>query len=365
MRVVCLNSGSSSLKFAVYDFAQGEICLAADELSVTGDDIVGAVDRIWSTLDSRQCLPVSAVGHRVVFGGVNHDGPVRVDAALLAELRSLNHFAPLHLPVELAVIETAMRLAPRVPHVACFDTAFHRRMPDVAQRLPFPRDLWDSGLRRFGYHGLSYEYVVQALGADAMGRSVIAHLGNGASLAAVRDGRSVDTTMGLTPAGGLMMSTRSGDVDPGVLIHLMRSRHLDADAIERLVTREAGLAGVSGRDGDMQDLLARGAADEAAANAIEMFCYIARKHIGAMAAALGGVDSLVFTGGIGEHAAPIREGICAGLEHLGVRLNKKANERHADRIDAGDGSCAVHVIRTNENLMIARHTRALVEGSDD
>jgi acetate kinase len=363
MRVVCLNSGSSSLKFAVYEFAHGEVCLAADELPVAGDGIVAAVDGIWSILDSRQFFPLSAVGHRVVFGGVNHDVPARVDSPLLAELRSLSHFAPLHLPIELAVIEAAMRRSPRVPHVACFDTAFHRRMPAVAQRLPFPGALWDSGLRRFGYHGLSYEYVVQALGGPALGRSVIAHLGHGASLAAVRDGRPVDTTMGLTPAGGLMMSTRSGDVDPGVLIHLMREGHLDADALERVVTREAGLAGVSGRAGDMEELLARRASDEAAANAIEMFCYIARKHIGAMAAALGGVDSIVFTGGIGEHAAPIRQDICAGLEHLGVRLNPEANERHAERIEAGDGSCAVHVIRTNENLMIARHTRAVVEGT--
>jgi acetate kinase len=215
-------------------------------------------------------------------------------------------------------------------------------------------------VHRFGFHGLSYEYVVDRLGAAVRGRVVIAHLGNGASMAAVRDGRAIDTSMGLTPAGGFMMGTRTGDLDPGVLIYLMRAKGYDADRLDRLVNKEAGLLGVSGVSADMKTLLERRGCDEAAALAVAMFCYQARKQVGAFAAALGGLDTLVFTGGIGERAAPVRAEICEGLEHLGVRLDPARNAAHADPVSAPEARCVVRVIPTNEDLMIARHSRALL-----
>jgi acetate kinase len=272
-------------------------------------------------------------------------------------------FAPLHLPSELAAIEAAMREMPAVPHVACFDTAFHRQLPEVAQRLALPRTYWDEGVRRYGFHGLSYEYVVATVGPSALGRAVIAHLGHGASMAAVRDGIPVDTTMGLTPTGGFMMSSRSGDLDPGVMLYLARQEKYDAGGIERVVTRESGLLGVSGSTGDMQELLARRATDGRAALAVEMFCYQARKQIGAFAAALGGLDTMIFTGGIGERAASIRTEICAGLAHLRLNLDPILNERDAETISPPGSACTVRVVPTNENLMIARHTHALTSGA--
>ncbi len=385
MRVLALNSGSSSLKFALYDFARGETAVAVGAAENLGGhdgrfwlrgtdgrllqderrtvaDVQVAIAAAWEALRRFEPPAPSAVGHRVVFGGAAHASPEPIDAALLAELRALTRFAPLHMPAELAAIEAALSQAPGARHVACFDTAFHRRMPEIAQRLPLPRQLWDDGVRRFGYHGLSYQYIVATMGAAALGRGVIAHLGHGASLAAVRDGRPVDTTMGFSPTGGVIMSTRSGDLDPGVLIFLARERRLDAAALERVVTRESGLLGVSETSGDMRELLARRATDPRAAEAVDLFCRRVRKEIGGLAAELGGLDTLVFTGGIGEHAAPVRWAICDGLAHLGVRLDPDLNDRDADRISAPEGACSVRVIPTNENLMIARHARALAKG---
>jgi acetate kinase len=244
--------------------------------------------------------------------------------------------------------------------VVCFDTTFHRGLPAVARRLALPAAEPAAAVHRFGFHGLSYEYVVDRLGAAVRGRVVIAHLGNGASMAAVRDGRAIDTSMGLTPAGGFMMGTRTGDLDPGVLIYLMRAKGYDADRLDRLVNKEAGLLGVSGVSADMKTLLERRGCDEAAALAVAMFCYQARKQVGAFAAALGGLDTLVFTGGIGERAAPVRAEIGEGLEHLGVRLDPARNAAHADPVSAPEARCVVRVIPTNEDLMIARHSRALL-----
>src|SRR5581483_4736543 len=237
---------------------------------------------------------------------------------------------------------------------------FHRRMPEVAQRLPLPRTLWAQGIRRYGFHGLSYEYVVATAGAATLGRAVIAHLGNGASLAAVRDGLPVDTTMGFTPAGGLMMGTRSGDLDPGVLVHLLTQEGYGAAALERLVDHESGLLGVSGVTSDMKTLLEARASQPAAAEAIELFCYLLRKHVGALATVLGGLDSLVFTGGIGEHAAAVRRETCRGLEHLGIQLDPGRNARHDPVISAPGSPCTVRIVPTDEDLMIARHTRRLL-----
>jgi acetate kinase len=324
-------------------------------------DVREAVAAAWSVLHQIGLPAPAAVGHRVVFGGRSHFGPERIDESLLDELRGARRFAPLHMPAELAAIEAALAAAPDLPHVACYDTAFHRRLPAIAQRLALPRSLHDEGLQRFGYHGLSYEYIVSRLGAS-LRRAVIAHLGHGVSLVAIRDGAPIDTTMGFSPTGGVMMSTRSGDLDPGAMVYLAREQGYTADALERLVTRESGLLGVSGTTGEMRELLDRRAEDPRAAEAVEIFCFQLRKQVGALAAALGGLDTLVFTGGIGERAAPIRLEVCRGLEHLGVRIEPTLNARHAPIVSPAGGACVVRVEPTDENLMIARHTHALVKG---
>jgi acetate kinase len=301
-----------------------------------------------------------AIGHRVVHGGPQHSAPERITARLLAQLRTLIPLARQHLPAQLEVMQFTAAAMPALPQVACFDTAFHNRMPELAQRLPLPRKLWDDGLRRYGFHGLSFEYIVLALGESVKSASVIAHLGNGASLAAVRDGQPVDTTMGLTPSGGLMMGTRSGDLDPGVLLYLLNEQGLTPDELARLVEEQAGLKGVSGISSDMQELLEASPSQPHAAQAIALFCYTACKHIGAMSAALGGLDTLVFTGGIGERAALIRELICRNLAFMGVTLDVFQNARHADTISSAGSRVSVRVIPSDEDLMIARHTYDLV-----
>ena len=301
-----------------------------------------------------------AVGHRVVHGGPDHTAPERVDTQLLTALRGLVAFASLHLPSAIQGIEAVAARFPGLPQVVCFDTAFHRRMPKVAQRLPLPSDLWHEGIRRYGFHGLSYEYIVATLDAAARGRLLIAHLGNGASLVAVHNGQPLDTTMGFTPTGGVMMGTRSGDLDPGVLIHLMHAKGYDVRQIERLVNHQAGLLGVSGVSSDMKTLLEQQEREPHAAQAVELFCYQLRKYIGALTAVLGGLDTLVFTGGIGERAAPVRWEVCRGLAYLGIDLDPQRNAVHADVISTPGSGCTVRVIPTNEDLMIARHTRTLL-----
>jgi acetate kinase len=286
-----------------------------------------------------------------------------VDALLLESLLALMPLAPLQIPSELSVIEAVAERFPTLPQVVCFDTAFHRRMPELAQRLPLPRALWDLGVRRYGFHGLSYEYIVERLGPAARGRTIIAHLGNGASMAAVRDGLPVDTTMGLTPTGGFMMGTRSGDLDPGIILYLMREQGYDVGRLDRLVNSESGLLGVSGLSPDMKTLLERRGREPAAAQAVAMFCYQLGKHVGALAAALGGLDTLVFTGGIGERAAPVRWETCQGLEHLGIRLDPGRNAVHADTVSGSDSRCVVRIIPTDEDLMIARHTWAVLSSA--
>ena len=350
MNVLALNGGSSSLKVAVFEIdGARETCLLRKEVEHAGDGAaalgvatagIGAVD---------------AVGHRLVHGGPDHAAPVRVDEAIRGSFDALVQFAPLHLPTELALMDAASARWPDVPQVACFDTAFHRSLPEAASRFALPRDLFDAGVRRYGFHGLSYEYVVEAVGVASLGRAVIAHLGSGASMAAVRDGRSVDTTMGLTPTGGLMMGTRVGDLDPGVLLHLMNQGYAARD-LETLVNGRSGLLGVSATTSDMKMLLEHSAHDARAALAVEMFCYTARKFVGALAAALGGVDTLVFTGGIGERAAAVRERICAGLGHLGMEIDPARNARSEACISDARAACRVLVVPTDEERMIARHT---------
>jgi acetate kinase len=360
--VLSVNSGSSSLKTALFEVdGATEHELGRAPQPVEAGDYRAALDAALAGFDEQGLPSPGAAGHRVVHGGPRHADPALVDDDVLDDLHELVPFAPLHMPAAIAGIE-AIRARWDIPQVACFDTAFHRRMPALAQRLPLPDALWDAGVRRYGFHGLSYEYVVGSLGAAQLSRAVIAHLGNGASMVAVHDGQSVDTTMGFTPAGGLVMSSRSGDLDPGVPVYLLREQGYDAERLEQLVDREAGLVALSGGTSDMRSLLEQQEQDPRAALAVAAFCYQARKHVGALAAVLGGLDTLVFTGGIGEEAAAVRAGICRGLEHLGVELDDAANEARAAVISAPRGRCIVRVVRTDEDLVIARHTREVVAG---
>ena len=272
---------------------------------------------------------------------------------------------PTHLPQAIAAIEAVGRAYPAVPQVACFDTAFHGRMPRVAKLYALPSQLAEEGVIRYGFHGLSYEYVMEELRRldpkAAAGRIIVAHLGNGASMAAVLGGVGVDTTMGFTPTGGLVMGTRSGDLDPSVPLFLLQERGMSPTEVSDLLNKRAGLLGVSGTSADMRDLLDREPTDGRAAEAIALFCYQAKKFLGALAAALGGLDTLVFTGGIGEHSATVRERVCEGLEFLGVRLDPDRNSAHARVVSSNGSAVTVRVVPTDEDLMVARHTRRLIE----
>jgi acetate kinase len=306
-----------------------------------------------------------AIGHRIVHGGPRLTTHQRITAAVIDELRACVHFAPLHIPAALALIASTEKLFPGVPQFACFDTAFHTTMPESAAHFPLPQNLYDEGIRRYGFHGLSYESIVRQLGKDLRPRTVVAHLGNGASLCAIKDGRSMDTTMGLTPTGGIPMATRSGDLDPGVLLYLLRVKKLDADSLEKLLNQDAGLVALSAGKSDMRDLESAAASGDAKSQlAIEIFCNAIRKTIAAFAAALGGLDLLVFTGGIGEHAAPIRAKICDGLSFLGLTLDRAANQSASAQASTviSSPSSATHarVIVTQEDAQIARHSRSLL-----
>lgn len=337
--MLAVNAGSSSLKLTLFDGRLRTLWRAEIE-RIGGEggpgDHGAALSGALAEIEGGGHPPIGAVGHRIVHGGPHHTSPERVTDDLLRDLREIESFAPLHLPVQIAVVEQVAGRLQGIPQVACFDTAFHQGMPERVRRLPLPGDVWESGVRRYGFHGLSYEYVVAETPEASQGRVVIAHLGNGASMAALRDGHCMDTTMGFTPLGGIMMGTRPGDLDPGVVVYLARERGLDPDGLEHLLARESGLLGVSGLSSDMKALLDARETHAGAALAVEMFCYRARKEIGALAAALGGLDTLIFTGGIGERATPVRDEICAGLGYL--------------------GEIAVKVVHTEEDLMIARHT---------
>ena len=359
--ILTLNAGSSSLKFAL--FATPELRkVAGDTIErIAHADHASHLPEIFAAIGD---ATLTAVGHRVVHGGPRFTAPVRVDDAVLAELRALIPLAPEHAPAEIALMEAVSRQRRDVPQVACFDTAFHADLAPATRLLPIPRRYAARGVRRYGFHGLSYAYLRDALArldpAAARGRVVFAHLGNGCSLAALRDGRCVDTTMALTPAAGLVMGTRSGDLDPGLAAYLARVDGLDAAGFDALVNGQSGLLGLSETSADMRDLLAAEAADPRAAEALAVFCLSARKHIAAMAASLEGLDTLVFAGGIGEHAAPIRARICAGLAHLGVRLDDARNGAHAPVLSAADSRVTVRIIATDEEHQIARETAALL-----
>lgn len=380
--ILTVNPGSSSLKAAVYRMDAREelelrlevasIGAASASLTVTSREHrseerrdIGAATHaeafghVRAELSIRKLdAGITGIGQRVVHGGAQYTEPAVVTADMITYLHQITSLDPTHLPQSIGVIEETRRAFPGVPQVACFDTAFHATLPPVARDLPLPRTYTGRGFRRYGFHGLSYEYVMHALRSQepgaAMGRVVIAHLGNGASMAAVKGGMCIDTTMGLTPAGGLMMGTRTGDLDPGVLLALLDTG-LSRSELSRVVNEQSGLKGVSGISSDVRELLAASIADKAAAHALDMFCYSARKFVGALAAALGGLDTLIFTGGIGEHAAPIRAAICAGISFLGIELDAGLNNDHAPVISSGASRVVVRVIPTNEDLVVARH----------
>ena len=381
-RILCINGGSSSIKFAVYQngpvmqrLLYGQIdrigqpharltCRhVADQHRESHDlpsgEHAAAVLALMDWLPRQPELAgLAGIGHRVVHG-MRHMEPERVTLALLDELRVIQMHDPDHLPGEIALIEALTACYPDLAQVACFDTAFHRSMPRVALQLAVPRYLEARGLQRYGFHGLSYAYLMEELEriaghAAARGRVVLAHLGSGASMAAVLGGTGIDTSMGFTPNSGLPMGTRSGDVEPGVLNYLERVEGMTGSQIDDMLNHASGLRGVSGTSPDMRDLLALEATDVRAAEAVALFCYQAKKCVGAYAAALGGLDTLVFAGGVGEHAAPVRARICAGLGFLGLELDPERNGVHAGVISTDSSRVTVRVIRTDEEQMIAR-----------
>lgn len=358
--MLALNAGSSTLKYTLYRCdAQGDHRLFAETFAAgkagSSASLDAAVERARATFGAEP----SIVGHRIVHGGATFTKPVVIDDAVLQQLTELTPLAPLHLPPALDLVRGARARCPAALHVACFDTAFHQTLPDVAKRFALPAALYDRGIRRYGFHGLSYEYIVSTFGARLPARLIVAHLGNGASMAAIRDGRSIDTSMGFTPAGGLPMGTRSGDLDPGVMIHLLRDPGGTASDLEQLLNHRSGLLGVAGSSG-MVELIARAqAGDVPARAAIDLFAYSVRKQIGAYTAVLGGLDCLVFTGGIGEHAPLVRELSCHGLAAFGIELDAARNAANADIISRDSAACRVRVVPTDEDLIIARAARTI------
>lgn len=355
--VVVINAGSSSIKAAVYAEGAGppitdvQVDVAADAFTAT---LEGVCDRLLEVVDP---ATIAAVGHRIVHGGTRYATATVVTPQVYADLEALVPLAPLHQPYSLEGLRVAAARMPRAVQVACFDTAFHRTCPPEAMRFALPRALHDEGIQRYGFHGLSYESVVARMPTVCGGmppRAIIAHLGAGASLCAIRDGRSLATTMGFTPLDGLVMATRCGSLDPGVILHLAVERGLSLAAIGRLLTRESGLLGVSGVSGDMRQLLASD--DPRAHEAIDLFCYRAIRELGSLVAALGGLDAIVFTAGIGEHAPVIRRRIATGLDWLGLALDDQANTAAGPRISAADSRVSAWVIPTDEQAVIAAAT---------
>jgi acetate kinase len=386
--ILVINAGSSSIKFSVFE------CLAGGGLTVTlrgqvsgigtepkfdvaghhgrpvapplsGDGHDAAITAIHGWLLDRLGAEtgLAAIGHRVVHGGERYSQPVLIDDQVIGELERLVPLAPLHQPHHLTAIRAMRAVARQVPQVACFDTAFHRNQPPLAQEFALPRALTEKGIRRYGFHGLSYEYIVSRLPVlapeCATGRLIIAHLGNGASLCAVANGRSVATTMGFTPVDGLVMGTRTGTLDPGVILYLIQHDGMSADAVQELIYERSGLLGVSGVSSDMRTLLASDM--PAAKQAVDLFVYRISREVGSLTAALGGLDALVFTGGIGEHAPEIRARVCRGAAWLGVSIDEAANAAGGPRLSFAGARVAAWVVPTDENLMVARHTRRLLE----
>lgn len=382
-----LNAGSSSLKFCLFQRpptgnwrleARGQIegIGTSPRLSVKNESGETLTKQDVSVSDGHQAVEALAawlrsryggsnvlgIGHRVVHGGARFSGPTILNQEVLAELRALIPLAPLHQPYNLAAIDAAFERLPGVPQVACFDTSFHRGQPAVAELIPLPRDLRQAGIQRYGFHGLSYEYIASVLPQVApeiaRGRVIVAHLGSGASLCALKEGKSVDSTLGFTALDGLCMGTRPGALDPGVVLHLFQALKLSTKEVEALLYKKSGLLGISGISNDMRDLLGRSEPD--ARLAVDYFVYRAAKEIGALTAVLGGIDALVFTAGIGENSPEIRQRICNASAWLGIELDESANHNRGPQISTSNSKVSVWVIPTNEELMIARHTGALL-----
>ncbi len=385
--ILTINGGSSSIKFAL--FTPGESRRHAwGEFERVGhpggqrrihepglEPVTGHVGQLTFTDATTQLIDwlrhrgtlesIVAIGHRVVYGGERYMNTTPVSDELLAELNRLSVLDPAHLPGEIAIIETFRRRCPHVPAFACFDTAFHRDLPTAARLLPVPRRYAAQGIRRYGFHGLSYSWLMEELarvaGTDAArGRVILAHLGAGCSLAAVKSGRCIETTMGFTPTSGVVMATRSGDLDPGFLFHVLRTEGLSVDELDDMVNRQSGLLGLSETSHDVRDLLARELEDHRAAEALDVFCGQIRKAIGACAAALGGVETLVFSAGIGENSAEIRERICRGLDFFGIRIDPERNASNAAVISTDDARVTTRVIPTDEESMIAREVTRMI-----
>ena len=387
--ILTINAGSSSIKFALFPLEhplspQAEVCGQIDGIGTNATKLVAhdrAGERIANQAISGEAVSHSAaldamlqwflatytgwqivaVGHRVVHGGERYSKPIVVDATVLGHLESFIPLAPLHEPHNVAGIKALQALLPEVPQIACFDTAFHRSQPDVAQLFGLPRALTAEGIKRYGFHGLSYEYIARALPQHshrANGRVVVAHLGNGASMAAMVNRKCVATTLGFSTIDGLMMGTRCGNLDPGLILHLMETKGFTVKDMTRILYKESGLLGVSGISQDMRTLLASSKPE--AHEAVELFCYRIARELGSLAAAAGGLDALVFTGGIGEHAAEVRRRVCLQSEWLGIRVNPEANARHDIVISAGNSSVDVLVVPTNEEWMMAHHAQTLL-----
>jgi acetate kinase len=388
LSLLAINGGSSSIRFALYEELEPlrrRLVGKVDRVGLSGmtltfkdssgtppdrriintDDHHSAVAFLLDWLETQQVFAsVRAVGHRVVHG-MTHTEPERVTPELLDELNRIMPYDPEHLPLEIELIEAFRQRHPALPQVVCFDTAFHHTMPRVASLLPIPRRYEAAGVRRYGFHGLSYEFLMEELArlgdpAATKGRVILAHLGNGASLAAVRDGKSIDTSMGFTPTAGLVMSSRSGDLDPGLVSYLARTEQMSASQFQEMVNHKSGLLGVSEISSDLRDLLAQEAGDVRAAEAVALFCYQTKKWIGSFAAALGGLDTLVFAGGIGENAPLIRTRICEGLGFLGIDIDEARNAENGSLISTDAGRVGVRVIRTDEELIIARSVTRVI-----
>ena len=383
--IFTINGGSSSIKFALYEaegsltqLLQGEIkgigsstpkfvithVDDADQQTTENielDDYVAAINFLLNWIKNQNLFSkVNIIGHRIVHG-MQHTQPEPITDKLLSELKAIITYDPEHMPGEIKLVEAFKNQYPALTQVACFDTSFHTTMPPVAKLLPIPRRYQSNGIQRYGFHGLSYSYLLEELervagSKAAQGKIILAHLGSGASLAAVKDGKSIDTSMGFTPSSGLPMSTRTGDIDPGVMLYLMKHENLGAQQIGKLINHQSGLLGISETSSEMQELLKNEASDNRAAEAVELFCYQTKKWIGSFAAALGGLDALIFSGGMGEHSAEIRKRLCSNLQFLGIETDENRNLKNEAIISTDRSTVTIRVIKTNEELMIAKLT---------